>query len=140
LVSRIQIPVAGSGDLFSPEDAGRMLRETGCAAVMFARGAQGNPFIFRLTKEYLANGNWTPPPYVERFAIAFKQLDMLAMDMGEAAACREMRKAFCAYTKGIGGRPGLPGGNKLRDALVHAETISDYRDILLPSDQVMEEL
>jgi nifR3 family TIM-barrel protein len=132
LVSRIKAPVAGSGDLFSPEDAGRMLRETGCAALMFARGAQGNPFIFRLAKEYLANGNWTPPSYKERFAAAFRQLDLLTLDMGEIAACREMRKAFCAYTKGIGGGPGLPGGNKLKARLVHAETISDYKDILLP--------
>jgi nifR3 family TIM-barrel protein len=137
LVLRLKIPVAGSGDLFSPEDAERMFRETGCAAVMFARGAQGNPFIFRLTKEFLANGKWTPPSYEERFAMAFKQLDLLAADIGEAAACREMRKAFCAYTKGIGGGHGLAGGNKLRDALVHAETISDFKDILLP--KLMEE-
>jgi nifR3 family TIM-barrel protein len=132
LVSRLSIPVAGSGDLFTPEDAAAMLGETGCAAVMFARGAQGNPFIFRLTKEYLATGRWTPPPYEERFAMAFKQLDLLTLDMGEAAACREMRKAFCAYTKGICGSLGLKGSGKLRDRLVHAETISDYKTILLP--------
>ncbi|AEF81646.1 tRNA dihydrouridine synthase DusB [Leadbettera azotonutricia] len=130
LVSRLKMPVAGSGDLYSPEDAERMLRETGCAALMFARGAQGNPFIFRLAREYLEHGAWTPPSYEERFAMAFRQLDLLTADLGEAAACREMRRAFCAYTKGIGGGSGLSGGNKLRDRLVHAETISDYKDIL----------
>ncbi|MDR1466457.1 MAG: tRNA-dihydrouridine synthase, partial [Treponema sp.] len=44
LVSRINIPITGSGDLYSPRDAERMFQETGCAALMFARGAMGNPF------------------------------------------------------------------------------------------------
>jgi nifR3 family TIM-barrel protein len=131
LVSRIAVPVAGSGDLNAPEDAGRMLRETGCAAVMFARGALGNPFIFRLTREYLLTGAWTPPDYPERFAAAFRQLGLRAADIGERRGCREMRKTFCAYTKGIGGGTGLPGGARLRERLVHAGTIAEYREILI---------
>jgi nifR3 family TIM-barrel protein len=130
LAAGLSVPVAGSGDLYSPEDAGRMLGETGCAAVMFARGAMGNPFMFALTKEYLEKGEWTPPDYTVRFAAAFRQLELLASDIGEKAACLEMRKQFCAYTKGLGGRAGLSGGARLRDRLVHAETISDYRFIL----------
>jgi tRNA-dihydrouridine synthase len=62
----------------------------------------------------------------ERFTVAFRQLDLLAADIGELSACREMRKAFCAYTKGTR----LAGGAQLRDSLVHAETIADYRAIL----------
>jgi nifR3 family TIM-barrel protein len=130
LVSRIAVPVAGSGDLNAPEDAERMLRQTGCAAVMFARGALGNPFIFRLTREYLLTGTWPPPDYPERFAAAFRQLGLRAADIGEGAACREMRKTFCAYTKGICGGTGLPGGARLRERLVHAKTIAEYREIL----------
>ncbi|MDR1863543.1 MAG: tRNA dihydrouridine synthase DusB [Treponema sp.] len=128
LVSRTSLPVTGSGDLNGPEDAERMLRQTGCAAVMFARGALGNPFIFRLTKEYLGSGSWLPPGYPERFAAAFRQLALRAADIGEEAACREMRKTFCAYTKGTG----LSGGARLRERLVHAGTIAEYRDILRP--------
>jgi tRNA-dihydrouridine synthase len=109
-----------------------MLRETGCAALMFARGAMGNPFIFRLTKEYLGSGSWSPPGYPERFAAAFRQLKLRSADIGEAAACREMRKTFCAYTKSIGGGPGLPGGARLRNELVHAETVVQYEEILKP--------
>jgi nifR3 family TIM-barrel protein len=130
LVSRLDVPVAGSGDLYTPEDAARMFRETGCAALMFARGAMGNPFIFRLTKEYLRTGSWTPPGYPERFAAAFRQLKLRAGDIGEDAACREMRKTFCAYTKSIGGGSGLEGGARLRNELVHAGTIACYREIL----------
>jgi nifR3 family TIM-barrel protein len=127
LVSRLSIPVAGSGDLFSPMDGELMLRETGCGAIMFARGAQGNPFIFRLTKDLLENRKTNPPTFEERIAVAFRHLELLAVDIGERPACREMRKAFCAYTKGPPGEKGEPGSAALRDRLVHAETIADYR-------------
>ena len=130
LVSRLPLPVAGSGDLFSPEDAERMLRETRCAAVMFARGAMGNPFIFAGTRSLLTTGQWTPPPPEERFAAAFRELRLLAADVGEDRACLKMRKRFCAYTKGYPGEPGLPGGAALRGRLVQAGTIADYREIL----------
>jgi nifR3 family TIM-barrel protein len=130
LVSRLKIPVAGSGDLNSPQDAERMLRETGCAAIMFARGAMGNPFIFAGTKALLQGETYSPPPPAERLAVAFRHLLMLAEDLGESIACREMRKQFCAYTKGGAGEPGLPGGNRLRDQLVHAASIEAYRAIL----------
>jgi nifR3 family TIM-barrel protein len=124
LVSRLTIPVAGSGDLFSPEDAERMLRETGCAAVMFARGAIGNPFIFAGTKAFLAGGGWTPPAAEEKLAAAFRQLTLLVRALPEKAACTEMRKQFCAYTRG------MAGGAALRNRLIHAETIEEYRTIL----------
>jgi nifR3 family TIM-barrel protein len=127
LVSRLLVPVAGSGDLFAPEAARRMLRETGCAAVMFARGAQGNPFIFRETRALLETGDaGAPPTPAERIDTALRHLDLLSGDLGEYAACREMRKQFCAYTKG------LIGGARLRDSLVKAESAADYRRILAP--------
>ena len=129
LVTRIKIPVCGSGDLFSPEDAERMLIETGCTAVMFARGAVGNPFIFPYTKNYLTSGTWEPAAFKERVDIAFRHLTLLARDIGEAAACREMRKQFCAYTKAPPGKRGEKGGAALRNRLVKAATIEDYQDI-----------
>jgi nifR3 family TIM-barrel protein len=130
LVSRVAVPVAGSGDLFSAEDAKRMLEETRCAAVMFARGAQGNPFIFAATRDLILEGKWEAPAFPKRIAAAFRQLELLAEDVGERTACREMRKTFAAYTKGIAGAPGIAGGARLRDRLVHAETFADYRYII----------
>jgi nifR3 family TIM-barrel protein len=124
LVSRLPVPVAGSGDLFSPEDAERMLRDTGCAAVLFARGAMGNPFIFAGAKAFLTGGSWKAPSPEEKLAAAFRQLTLLVRDMNEGAACKEMRKQFCAYTKG------MAGGAALRNRLIHAETIEEYRAIL----------
>jgi nifR3 family TIM-barrel protein len=130
LVSRLSIPVSGSGDLFSPEDAERMLRETGCAGLMFARGAEGNPFIFPAARSFLANGSWEAPVFEERIAAAFRHLKLLSADIGEKAACKEMRKQFCAYTKGFPGKAGEPGTAALRKRLVSAETIEDYRALL----------
>jgi nifR3 family TIM-barrel protein len=133
LAGTLPVPVAGSGDLFSPEDAEKMLRETGCAAVMFARGALGNPFVFSAARSFLLTGSWRPPEAPERLKTAFRQLVLLADDLGEGTACREMRKQFCAYTKGCMGGPGLPGGGALRNRLVHAETVNEYREILASS-------
>jgi len=126
LTSRLSVPVTGSGDLYAPEDAQKMLKETGCAAVMFARGAMGNPFIFSAARSLLETGAWEPEPYSARIEAAMRHLEMLAADIGERTACLEMRKQFCAYTKGV------RGGAALRDRAVHAETINEYREIAAP--------
>lgn len=124
LVTRLQVPVAGSGDLYTPEDARQMLQETGCAALMFARGSMGNPFIFSATLSLLQTGAWEAVPFSKRIAAALRHLEMLAADIGERSACLEMRKQFCAYTKGI------HGGAALREKAVHAETVEEYRRIV----------
>jgi nifR3 family TIM-barrel protein len=124
LVSRIAVPVTGSGDLYTPDDARRMLEETGCCAVMFARGAMGNPFIFSETRSFLEAGSFESAPFPVRIAAAIRHLEMLTADIGERTACLEMRKQFCAYTKGF------RGGAALREKAVHAETIEEYRQII----------
>ena len=131
LAALLPVPVTGSGDLYTPEDALRMLAETGCAAVMFARGAMGNPFIFKAAKSFFANGKWEAPETALRFDTAMRHLEMLAGDLGEKRSCLEMRKQFCAYTKGVMGLPGISGGAALREKIIHAETIAEYRKILL---------
>ena len=78
-------------------DAKRMLEETGCDGVMFARGAMGNPFIFKKTIQLLQNREYQEIPASERIKTAFNELAMLAADTNEKHACMEMRKRFCAY-------------------------------------------
>ncbi|MDR2803347.1 MAG: tRNA dihydrouridine synthase DusB [Treponema sp.] len=124
LVPLLSIPVAGSGDLYSAEDAAQMLRETGCAAVMFARGAFGNPFIFTAARNLLQGKEIDPPSVSIRITTALRQLELLAKNVGENSACLDMRKVFCAYIKGA------PGAASLRANLVHAETIEQYRSLL----------
>ena len=118
-----KIPVFGSGDAFTPEDAKRMLEQTGVDAVMFARGAMGNPFLFTKTHEFLTNGTITEIPVEQRIQAGFRELDLLVQDIGELSACRESRKRFCAYSKG------LEGGAALRKEIVSAESVADYRNI-----------
>lgn len=118
-----RVPVFGSGDLFTPQDAQQMLQETGCSGVMFARGAMGNPFIFTKTISLLKTGSYQEIPLSSKIVTGYKELDMLAADIGEEPACREMRKRFCAYSKGI------PGGAELRAQIIHASTIAEYHRI-----------
>lgn len=118
-----RIPVFGSGDLFTPEDAERMLSETGCDGVMFARGAMGNPFIFDKTIRLLTTGKYDEIPIQRRIETGFKELINLARDIGEKSACLEMRKRFCAYSKGMN------GGAAIREKIVKAQTISDYKEL-----------
>lgn len=118
-----KIPIFGSGDLFTPEDAERMLSETGCDGVMFARGAMGNPFIFDKTIQLLTTGKYDEIPIQMRIETGFKELINLARDIGEKSACLEMRKRFCAYSKGMN------GGAAIREKIVKAQTISDYKEL-----------
>lgn len=118
-----KIPVFGSGDAFSPEDAKRMLETTKCDGVMFARGAMGNPFIFTRTKEFLKTGNLIDISFVDRIKTGFKELELLIDDFGEVGACLEARKRFCAYSKGI------DGSAALRKAIVEAKSVDDYKRV-----------
>ena len=126
-----RVPVFGSGDLFKPEDAQKMLEQTGVDAVMFARGAMGNPFIFKDTTSLLTTGSYEPVPADVRIRTGFAELERLAAETSEQHACLEMRKRFHAYSKGI------PNGAPLRNAIVHASTIKDYHEIF---DGVLEKL
>ena len=118
-----KIPVFGSGDLFKPEDARKMLEQTGADAVMFARGAMGNPFIFRDAVKLLTEGKYDPVPAEERIKTGFSELKRLVEETSEQHACLEMRKRFSAYSKGI------EGGAAVRAKIVHASTVQDYIDI-----------
>lgn len=109
----------GSGDVFTPEDALSMLNEEGLDGVMFARGAIGNPFIFRETKELIEKGSYTLPSIQERVSAATKHLDLMIRYYGESIACREMRKHLMAYIKGIA------GSSRVKNELATANTRDD---------------
>jgi tRNA-dihydrouridine synthase B len=124
LKKTLAVPVFGSGDLFSPRDCAAMLLETGCDGVLIARGALGNPFIFRDTR-FLLDG--MEPPAVtdgDRLATALEHLRLLISLKGEGVACREMRKHFVSYTKG------MEGGAALRQEIVTARTREEYEKIV----------
>ncbi|SHJ89406.1 tRNA dihydrouridine synthase DusB [Paramaledivibacter caminithermalis] len=98
----VTIPVFGNGDVFSVEDAKRMKMTTNCDGIMIARGAQGNPWIFKRVKHYLTTGEILPPPTTkEKVEICRRHLYMLVENKGEYIAIREMRKHCAWYLKGV---------------------------------------
>ncbi|MDE8733341.1 tRNA dihydrouridine synthase DusB [Eubacteriales bacterium DFI.9.88] len=100
----VNIPVIGNGDVFSGEDANRMLKETGCDMVMIARGALGNPWIFRDAIAIWKGDEKPPAPSLEqRLQTMLIHLERLTAVKGEYAAVREMRKHVGWYLKGIRG-------------------------------------
>ncbi|MFD3262002.1 tRNA dihydrouridine synthase DusB [Paenibacillus lentus] len=100
----VSIPVIGNGDVVTPEDAKRMLEQTGCDGVMIGRGALGNPWMLYRTVEYLKTGELLPEPgEEEKIRIAILHMDRLAALKGENVAVREMRKHLAWYLKGMKG-------------------------------------
>nr|MBO2498136.1 tRNA dihydrouridine synthase DusB [Bacillota bacterium] len=100
----VDIPVIGNGDVFTPEDAKRMLEQTGCDGVMIGRGALGNPWMLHRTVHYLETGELLPEPTPrEKVEIALLHMDRLIALRGEEVAVREMRKHASWYLKGLRG-------------------------------------
>lgn len=121
----ISIPVIGNGDIFTPEDAKRMLEETGCDGVMLARGVRGNPWLFRQTKVYLQTGEKLPkPPIEEVIETVIRHAQMQVNFKGDYIGMREMRKHVAWYTTGY------PQSAKLRGRINEIENISDLQYLL----------
>jgi nifR3 family TIM-barrel protein len=121
----VDIPVIGNGDITKPQDAGRMLEKTGCDAVMIGRGAQGNPWIFKRTAEYLNSGQLLPEPtYEQRVEAIIRHMEMVAKLKGEATGAKEMRKHAAWYLKG------MPGSTKVKTEIFKLSTCSQVKEIL----------
>ena len=99
----LSIPVLGSGDLFSSGDVAEMLGRTGCDGVMIARGALGNPWIFRETLDLVAGREPIPPSPAERHATACRHMEYFCELYGERIALVEMRKHLSWYARGVSG-------------------------------------
>ena len=123
LKETVSIPVIGSGDLFCAEDCVRMLDETGCDGVMIARGALGNPWIFRQTQELLSGMAPQVVTAAERAAVAEQHLQLQIASLGEPVAVREMKKHAGWYIHGV------PGAATLRRAVNTAQTAGQLRAV-----------
>lgn len=121
----VSIPVIGNGDVFSPEDAKRMIEHTACDGVMIGRAALGNPWMLYRTVEYLTNGVLLPEPDAnEKIDIAMLHLDRLIELKGENVAVREMRKHMAWYLKGI------KGGARIKEKIMEQTTRDGMERIL----------
>ena len=126
----VSIPVTANGDVFSGEDANRILRYTGCDLVMIGRGSFGDPWIFRRASAVLAGKDEPPfPTLEERMDTALRQAEMLAGFRSERAACMEARHQLPWYLHGI------PHAGSYRQRLVHVESLEDIRMIIRDAKQ-----
>ena len=130
----VGVPVIGSGDVMSGSDAKRMLDETGCDAVMVARGAQGNPWIFREARALIDRGEVVEGPgHVERIEMAREHGRALVEFAGPRAVVR-MRKHVAWYVHG------MPGASHARDAVNACRTPEELDALLTEYRSYVESL
>ncbi len=124
----LSIPVIGNGDIFTAEDGLRMMDYTGCEMVMVARGALGNPWLFRELVHLWKTGETLPRPDLEEVReMMIRQLDMMAQLKGERVSVLEMRKHVGWYIRGI------PGAAKIRAEVNRIADIGELRRFLTDS-------
>ncbi len=119
----VQIPVIGNGDVITPEDAVRMVRQTGCDAVMVGRAASYNPWIFQQIQQYLATGRYDEPTDADRHRIMRKYYDML-LDHNEKDMVGKMKQFASYFTHGV------RGGARLRGEIYHLHDGKAIRDVV----------
>jgi len=126
----VDVPVLGSGDVFSADDAVAMLKQTGVDGVMVARGARGNPWIFREAAALLRGVRVAPPTPVERIDMAREHGAALVAFGGDRAFVR-MRKHVAWY---IADMPGASRArarvNDCRDWAGLDALLGQYRDYI----------
>ncbi|MDX9801340.1 MAG: tRNA dihydrouridine synthase DusB [Spirochaetia bacterium] len=124
LKTETNVPVIGSGDLFSPLSCLEMLETTGCDAVMVARGAVGKPEIFKETKILAETGELPDSGFAGKLNIARAHLELAAKYIDEKVAVNEIKKHLCSYIKGV------PGSAGIRNRIVHCASMEEYRTVL----------
>jgi nifR3 family TIM-barrel protein len=119
----VKIPVIGNGDIVRPEDAVRMIEETGCDAVMIGRTASSNPWIFRQIEQYLATGRYDEPSHLDRYQMMRTYYAML-MARSEDECAGKMKQFATYFTHGI------RGGARLRTAIYHAREAREIQGLV----------
>ncbi len=121
----VKIPVFGNGDICTGQDAVRRIAESGVDGVLAARGAQGNPWLFRELKAALAGSPIPPRPEPEEICgTVLRHIEYSVREKGEYITVREMRKHVAWYTTG------LPGASALRRKLNEAETREQLEELV----------
>jgi tRNA-dihydrouridine synthase B len=115
----VNIPVSGSGDIATIEDAFARFRETGCDGVLIGRGAMANPWIFRQVEEAMRGDKIFQPTLADKRALLLEYFDMLREDMPQPPAINRMKQLAGQFTRG------LQGGALFRTSLYHSHSVEE---------------
>ena len=117
----VKIPVIGNGDIRAPQDAARMIEQTGCDAVMIGRTASSNPWIFRQIADYTSTGTYTDPTETDRHQLLMEYFQSLvASEMPDAIG--RMKQFATYFTHGV------RNGGELRQQVHHAHSAAEILD------------
>jgi nifR3 family TIM-barrel protein len=125
-----RIPVIGNGDLRSGADAKRMIEATGCDGVMLARGALGNPWLYREVERVLEGGTAPPAPTVrEKATVLREHFELLRELHGDRNASRLVRRVLHWYVKGSAGSAALrERANRLESPEAFEAIVSEFAE------------
>jgi len=115
----VSVPVSGSGDVTTIQQALDRFRETGCDGVLIGRGAMANPWIFRQIEDTVNGREPFQPTLEDKRAVLLEYFDMLREDMPQIAAIGRMKQLAGQFTRG------LKGGALFRTALYHSHSVDE---------------
>ncbi len=118
----VRVPVSGSGDVLTVEDAFARWRETGCDGILIGRGAMANPWVFRQIAETLRGEEPYQPTLDDKRAVLLEYFELLRADMPEFAAIGRMKQLAGQFTRG------LPGGARFRQVIYHSHSVTEILD------------
>ena len=119
----VKIPVIGNGDILTPEDAVRMVEETGCDAVMIGRAASSNPWIFRQIAGHLETGRYDQPSEQDRHEMMRMYFSML-IEKGDRDMVGKMKQFTTYFTHGV------RNGSRLRAEIYRAQEGREILDMV----------
>ena len=121
----VKIPVIGNGDIVDIYSAEKMIKETGCDAIMIGRGVLGNPWLIKEVVEYFESGKIpVSPTGIERVDMCLKHLNYLREIKDEKIAVLEIRNHVSWYLKG------LKGSNEIKNKIFATKKLNDIINIL----------
>lgn len=124
LKENLSIPVISNGDIFCVEDFVKVIDKTKADGVMLARGAMGNPFLFKEIKDYINKGFYEKPTSTQIIDQLIEQYKLELKYKKEKLVVTQMRKHLSWYIKG------LKNSSKIRDLVNKLNTIEEVMDAL----------
>jgi len=115
----VRVPVSGSGDVATIDQALARFRETGCDGVLIGRGAMANPWIFRQIEDTIHGREPFKPTLDDKRSVLLEYFEMLRQDMPEIAAIGRMKQLAGQFTRG------LQGGALFRTAIYHSHSVEE---------------